>query len=106
MYRIVRTKEMAKEYAEGITQPFKEFDVEAFDITLPPFRETLAGFDEDTSLFSKQNLGGVRTSKLEAFLSTPRFVKFLTDIGTKLSSLKISKEEKKAILTHDLQMLN
>lgn len=97
--RITRTKEIVHNYATGRGSVYCEFDVEARDIVLPPFNAMLAGYDEDIVQFNMQTVSGTRRNKLEAFLSTPRFVKFLTDISSKLSAMKnITKEEKKMIL--------
>jgi len=43
---------------------------------------------------------------MDAFLSTPRFIKSLTDISTNLSFLQCSRKEKKAALMEDLNKVN
>ena len=106
MYRIVRTKDLLRQYNEGVKVSVPPFEITARDILLPYFSQTLEGFDEDSPLFSGVSLEGTRQIKLEAFLSTPRFVKYLTDISTKLSAMKCSKDDKKQILIHDLRQLN
>ena len=43
---------------------------------------------------------------MQAFLSTPNFVKSLTDVSHNLSLLKIPKDEKTAILKEELKKIN
>lgn len=51
-YRISRTKEVTHSYATGIGSQYCEFDIEARDIVLSPFRAVLQGFDEDVAITS------------------------------------------------------
>ena len=44
--------------------------------------------------------------ELSAFLSTPNFIKSLTDVSNTLSELKATKEEKHAILKKELARIN
>ena len=44
--------------------------------------------------------------ELEAYLSTPKFIKCLTDVSHNLSRMKIPKEEKVAILKEELKKIN
>lgn len=42
----------------------------------------------------------------EAYLSTPKFIKSLTDISDYLSSIKITREEKLRILKEKIRSIN
>ena len=44
--------------------------------------------------------------ELQAFLSTPKFIKSLTDISLNLSQAKVPKEEKESILREELHKIN
>lgn len=83
MYRIVKTKEMILMYNCG--QYNYDIEISAMDLILPTFElQSLGAIDEDQPLF-KTSTELAKLDKLYAFLSTPRFIRCLTDISRKLS---------------------
>jgi hypothetical protein len=83
MYRIVKTKEMILMYNCG--QYNYDIEICAQDLILPTFElQSVGGLDEDLPLFKSQS-DHLKLDKLYAFLSTPRFIRCLTDISRKLS---------------------
>ena len=83
MYRIVKTKEMILMYNCG--QYNYDIEICAMDLLLPTFElQSVCGIDEDQPLF-KTHSDQSKLDKLYAFLSTPRFIRCLTDISRKLS---------------------
>jgi len=69
---------------------------------------TLSFFDDQSDGMSarKSFNASARKTVMEAFLSTPRFIKCLTDVSLNLSVLTGSRKEKKAMLMQDLVRIN
>ena len=76
--------------------------INAKDILLAPYTFPF-GKEHKLGIPEKRNLEDpLRQIRLQSYLSTPCFIKCLTDISAKLSEMKGSIEEKRRTLIRDL----
>ena len=97
MYRIVKTKEMILMYNNN--QECFDIEITAKDILLPAFEFKGEIIDEDSASLLQYH--PIQSNKLNAYMSTPRFFKCLTDLSRNISHLKQKTlEEKRKMVVH------
>ncbi|CDW87043.1 phosphatidylinositol kinase (pik-k) [Stylonychia lemnae] len=83
-----------------------EISICAKDIILQPFTLSLDNIVEESKIDNTSNMEPDQKFKLQAYLSTPKFIKCLTDVSHNLSALKIPKDEKVSILKEEIRKIN
>ena len=86
-------------------QEIYDIEICATDLILSNFELKSGEIAEDQALFQSFS-DQLKIDKLSAFLSTPRFIKCLTEISRKISHMQTPIEDKRSALIQEIRRIN